>query len=106
MACHGRPLALKQNGRTVRVRAFLQPVNSNVESLSLHTMGPLGREGRERFLYIGPAGSALAVDDRVVAGGQGYLVRSAELVYAGEEALYCWAMCVKEGGESDWGANG
>lgn len=106
MACHGRRLTVEHGGETVQVRAFLQPVNSNVESLSLHRMGPLGREGRERFLYIGPAEPALVVDDRLLSGKTGYLVRSAEQVYDGDRALYCWAMCVKEGGEATWGATG
>lgn len=102
MACHGRTITVERDGVTRKVRAFLQPVNANVERISLPKMGPQGRESRERFLYIGPAEPGLQTDDRLEAQGKGYLVRSAELVYAGEQALYCWAMCVKEGGEGLW----
>lgn len=102
MACHGRPITVERNGARQQVRAFLQPVNANVERLSLPQMGPLGRESRERFLYIGPAAPELRVDDRLEVRGTGYLVRSAQQVFDGEQALYCWAMCVKEGGEGSW----
>ena len=106
MACHGRTITLEREGIRKQVKAFLQPVNANVERISLPAMGPLGRESRERFLYIGPAEPGLQPDDRLEAQGKGYLVRSAELVYAGEKPLYCWGMCVKEGGEEFWSLNG
>ena len=102
---YGRHLTVTRGEAEFSLRGFLQPVNANVEALALPQMGSLGRESRERFIYIGPANPALEPDDRVKADGKGYMVRSAQVVWAGDEGLYCWAMCVKEGGDGTWGSN-
>lgn len=105
MACHGRLLTVEHGGEKRALRAFLQPVNGRVERLALPRMGPLGRESREQFVYIGPAEPALVPDDRVEADGKDYQVRSAQVVWAGDAPVYCWAMCVKEGGDGAWGSS-
>ena len=99
---YGRQVAVDHSGEKTVVKAFLQPVNAKVERLAMVQMGPLGRENRGQFVYMGPAEPALEPDDRLAADGSRYQVRSAQLVYGCGEAVYCWALCVKEGGGDDW----
>ena len=106
MRTWGRPVQVRRGEAEFRVRAFLQPVSANVERLAMPQVGALGRESRERFVFIGPAEPGLLADDRLESGGERYLVRSAQLIWAGEKPLYCWAMCVKEGGEPVWAVSG
>ena len=106
MERYGRSVTAEHGGVRTGVKAFLQPVNAKVERLAMVQMGPLGREDRGQFVYMGPAKPALEPDDRLEADGVGYQVRSAQLVYAGQQPVYCWALCVKEGGEDSWQSNG
>ena len=101
---YGRNVTAEHGGVRTEVKAFLQPVNAKVERLAMVQMGPLGREDRAQFVYMGPSKPALDPDDRLEADGEGYQVRSAQLVYAGERPVYCWALCVKEGGDMAWNA--
>ena len=102
MEKYGRNVTAEHSGVKTGVKAFLQPVNAKVERLAMVQMGPLGRESRGQFVYMGPAKPALEPDDRLETDGVGYQVRSAQLVYAGGQPVYCWALCVKEGGELTW----
>ena len=102
MGKYGRTVTVEHGGVKTGVKAFLQPVNAKVERLAMVQMGPLGRESRAQFVYMGPAEPALAADDRLEADGVGYQVRSTQLVYGGEGPVYCWAMCVKLGGDMAW----
>lgn len=93
----GRPVTVRRGTEVFTLRGLVQPVTSHVERLALVQMGPLGRESRERFICISPTGTELQPDDRLESCGKRYVVRSAQLVWAGEKPLYCWAMCVREG---------
>lgn len=106
MAQYGREMTLLQGGQQTVVRGFFQGVTGKAETLALPGMGPLGAEGKERFIYIGPAEPELSKGDRVCLDGKKYLTRSTQVIWGLGEPVYCWAMCVEEGGEDLWGSNG
>ena len=106
MNCHGQDITVVQGEARRAVRGFLQSITGKVERLALPEMGALGREGRERYIYIGPAEPELEPGDRVEFDGKGYHVRSAQVIWGNGQPVYCWAMCVETGGEDLWGSNG
>lgn len=106
MNCYGQDLVVVQGAERRSVRGFLQPVTGKVERLALPEMGALGRESRERFVYIGPAEPELEPGNWVEADGKAYHVRSAQVIWGDGQPVYCWAMCVEMGGEDLWGSNG
>ena len=106
LRCYGRTVRILREGQTVEVKAFLQSDTGRVERLTRLHPGPLGQENQNRYVYIGPAEEPLTGGTELEAAGKAYLVRTAELIYAGEEAAYVWAMCVEKGATERWGKNG
>lgn len=99
---------LNQHGMEVRlggrtVRALFQPVTGRLERLAVQAPGPLGMEGRKRYVYIGPLEPELREDDLLAAAGKEYIVRTAQQVMGSNGPVYTWAMCVEKGQEDAWG---
>ena len=103
---YGREMTVVQGESQTVVRGFFQPVTGKVERLALPEMGALGRESRERFIYIGPAEPELKTGNTVEVAGKSYHVRSADVIWGNGQPVYCWAMCVEKGGEDLWGSSG
>lgn len=106
MASHGREITTLCGGVKTVVRGFLQPVTGKAERLAKVEQGPLGRESRAQFIYIGPAEPQLQAGDCLAAEGKTYHVRSGQILWIGDEAIYCWAMCTEKGGDDSWGQSG
>ena len=83
-------------------RAFLQPVTSKSWQNMEHTFGPLGEIPRGQYLYIGPAAEDILGAEFLRCHGEEYLVRRADALLFGDEALYIWGLCVKKGGDDPW----
>lgn len=83
-------------------RAFLQPVTSKSWQNMEHSFGPLGEIPRGQYLYIGPADRDILAAEYLRCHGTDYLVRRADTLIFGDEALYIWGLCVKKGGEDPW----
>jgi hypothetical protein len=91
----GRQVTLYLPQGEITVHAMLQPLRYKNKMYLGGAYLPTGFEDGGHYLYIGerrcrldrcPAGVQLAAD------GQRYLVKRAEAVYLGEEALYVWAV--------------
>ncbi len=73
--------------------AFLQAVPDRREEQRVPT--PLGLAWQKRFLYLGhPGGDLNALGDKGYISWKGgrYRVRTAHLVYVGQQANHWWAM--------------
>lgn len=87
------------------VRALFQPMTGKLERLAAHEPGPLGLEGRLRYVYIGPVEPELRADMALEIGGKGYRVRNAGAIPGNDGPCYTWAMCVEKGREEPWDVN-
>ncbi len=83
-------------------RAFLQPVTSKSWQNMERVFGPLGEIPRGQYLYLGPAAQDISQADHLRCGGVDYLVRRAEPILVGDEALYLWGLCVRKGADDPW----
>jgi hypothetical protein len=64
---------------------------------------PLGQLPGGQYLYIGPAEQEIAQGDQVSVGGNEYILRRVETYLDKNGPIYRWALCVRKGGEDDWG---
>lgn len=106
MNCYGREIVVARGKENFSLRGFFQPVTGKVERLAIPAAGTLGRENRERYVYIGPVQPELEPGDRIHVNGKDYHVRSAQVIWGDGEGVYCWAMCTEKGGADEWGLNG
>ena len=89
-------------GESASFRAFLQPVTSKSWQNMERVFGPLGEIPRGQYLYIGPAAQDIAQAEFLRCGGTDYLVRRADPILVGDEALFIWGLCVRKGAEDPW----
>ena len=87
---------------SVSFRAFLQLVTSKSWQNMERVFGPLGEIPRGQYLYLGPAGQDIAQADYLRCHGRDYIVRRADPILVGDEALYIWGLCVRKGAEDPW----
>lgn len=106
MNCYGQDIVVVQGDERKSVRGFFQSATGKVERLAMPEMGALGRESRERFIYIGPVEPEIEQGNLVEVEGRSYHVRSATCIWGDGQPVYCWAMCVEMGGEDLWGLSG
>lgn len=79
--------------------AFLQPLRYKTKLYLDGTPTPIGINGNDLYLYLGPAEHDLTRLDRTYrindSDGYRYSVDRAEKIYSGERALYVWAVVRK-----------
>ena len=83
-------------------RAFLQLVTSKSWQNMERVFGPLGEIPRGQYLYIGPAAQDISQAEFLRCGGTDYVVRRADPILVGDEALYIWGLCVRKGADDPW----
>lgn len=72
------------------LRAFFQPMR---ERGTVQTVpSPLGQVKQDRFLYLGPAQTALDENSRVEVDGELYRVDNAQPIYVGGRLSHWWAV--------------
>ena len=96
---YGTSVQVVHGNMTTPLKAVFQPVSSKTSPM---VVTPLGTVERGQYLYIGPASQALDLRDRVIVDGVSYLVTRVESSRDDQQAVYIWAVCVKEGGEDTW----
>lgn len=88
---YGRPAAVHRGGDVRMGLAMVQPL---LEKSEQRVPTPLGRQRRDRFLWLGEAGLSLdgLEDGYVEWDGQRYDVTTAQAVRLGGETAYWWAV--------------
>ena len=99
---YGSAVTAVCGGESVTFRAFLQLVTSKSWQNMERVFGPLGEIPRGQYLYLGPAAQDISQADHLRCGGVDYLVRRAEPILVGDEALYLWGLCVRKGADDPW----
>ncbi len=99
---YGSTVTAVQGAQEQSFRAFLQPVTSKSWQNMERVFGPLGEIPRGQYLYLGPAAQDVSQADCLRCGGTDYLVRRAEPILVGDEALYLWGLCVRKGADDPW----
>ena len=77
---------------------FLQYVNSRSRQRVRTERTVLGEVPDGVYVLILPAAMQAAEGDRVVLGQETYMVYRLENTVYGDEVLYQWGLCMKEGG--------
>ena len=80
-------LTRREDGQTIPLRAFVQPVLRQREDLPL-TPTPLGAASGQRWLYVGCGAQPLALGDWVDCGEWKLAVQEASAVYWQDEVFY------------------
>lgn len=102
---------LAQNGVEIlldgtEVRGLFQPMTGRLERLAMNQPGPVGPEGRKRFVYIGPLEPEPAEGMALEVFGKEYEIRTVQWVYGNDGPAYCWALCVEKGEMVPWAMSG
>lgn len=96
---YGRDLTVIDGAeQKTRVRAFFQPVRDRGTEQSVPS--PLGQVKQDRFLYLGPAETALDEACRVVVEDEVYRVETAQLIQVGGVVSHWWAMLTRRAKEA------
>ena len=96
LARYGQPVVLYGTGgrELARGRAFLQPILERGEEGLQSLPTPLGRQRRDRFLFL--AGPALPMEEarggHIASMGAEYVFRALQPVYAGAERSHWWGV--------------
>ena len=98
MRQYGTPMTVCHGQEQIAVRAFLQPSRSKARQEMMAEYSPLGQIPMGQYVYIGPAKPALSEGDLVETAGKRYEMCRVETVYAGDSAVYQWALCREKGG--------
>ena len=80
-------LVPRDGGDVREVRAFVQPLLKEQAEPPV-AVTPLGPVCEERWLYIGPAGTAVSAGDQVGCGGERFAAQESRFVYWQDEILY------------------
>ena len=99
---YGSSVTAVNGGASVTFRAFLQLVTSKSWQNMERVFGPLGEIPRGQYLYLGPAEEDISGAEYLRCAGVDYVVRRAEPIYVGDEALYIWGLCVRKGADDPW----
>lgn len=100
---YGVTAVLEHGGESVELRIFFQPSMSKSWDSMNPIVTPLGQLPGGQYLYIGPAEQEIAQGDQVSVGGNDYILRRVEVYLDRDGPIYRWALCVRKGGEDDWG---
>lgn len=106
LRAYGKSLVLRHKGKDLTVKAFFQPVTGKLEQYAKLRPGITGMEDFARYVYIGPVDPEAMAGDEITVDKKHYLLRQAQIVYDGEDAVYVWGMCVEKGGTPKWEMNG
>ena len=99
---YGLSVTAVNGDASVTFRAFLQLVTSKSWQNMERVFGPLGEIPRGQYLYLGPAEEDISGAEYLRCAGVDYVVRRAEPIYVGDEALYIWGLCVRKGADDPW----
>lgn len=94
----GYTVLITKGGRTRSAKAFVQPLRRRHRLYINERYIPAGYFDNRYLLYIGSPSCPLDENDRVVCGGTGYRVVTAEEFGAHNEAVYVWAILMPESG--------
>ena len=100
---YGVAAVLEHEGKCICLRVFFQPSMSKSWDSMNPIVTPLGQLPGGQYLYIGPADQPVSQGDRVCVGNQDYMVRRAETYMDRKGPVYRWALCVRRGGDQQWG---
>lgn len=99
---YGSTVTKGQGQAQVSFRAFLQPVTTKSWQNMQRVFGPLGEIPMGQYLFLGPAEQAIAAGDCLQCNQLDFIVRRADTILIGDEAVYIWGLCVQKGAEDTW----
>ena len=104
MRAHGTDMTIEGSEESKTVRGFFRAVNSKSWQSMESEVSLLGEITRGQYAYIGPVDVIVREGDTLLLGGKSYLFRRVEPYYYGNQAIYCWGLCVEKGVNDTWGS--
>lgn len=93
---YGYTVFITKGGRTKAAKAFVQPLRRRHRLYINERYIPAGYFDNRYLLYVGSPDHPLEEGTRVVCGGEGYRVVTAEEYGAHNETVYIWAILMPE----------
>ena len=104
MAAHGTDMTIVSETQSKAVRGFFRAVNSKSWQSMESEASLLGEITRGQYVYMGPVDAGVQEGNTLQLGGKSYLFRRVERYYYGNQAIYCWGLCVEKGVNDTWGS--
>ena len=104
MAKYGTDLTIVSETQSKAIRGFFRAVNSKSWQSMESEASLLGEITRGQYVYMGPVGVTVREGDTLILGEKSYLFRRVEPYYYGNQAIYCWGLCVEKGVNDTWGS--
>lgn len=91
---YGSNVTIERNGKTVRTKAFIQPLRYKSKVISDKAIVFSGLTDSRYYLYIGQADYEFSRKDNAIitSCGKQYVVHSSETFELYSKALYVWAV--------------
>lgn len=87
----------KKEAKSVTLRAFVQPMRERGTEQTVPS--PLGQVKQDRFVYLGPAETALDENCRVELGSEQFRVHAAHPIRVGDRVSHWWAVLTRRAQE-------
>ena len=101
LARWGTELTLKQAGQEIPLRGLIQHSRSKSLQNMRGEYSPIGRIPGGKYIYIGPVEPAAAAGDLLILEETTYVLRRVERVWVRNKPVYCWGLCVEQGGMAE-----
>ena len=99
---YGSKVKIEHNGDTVNTSAFVEPLRYRNRIYIGGQYHVLGRNRREKYLYIGSANHRLVENKSVIeTHGNKYIVKRSETYYIKDFPLYEWAILTPFGARAE-----
>lgn len=91
---YGSKVRVTQNGNTVEIKAFIQPLNYNQKNYYDSVRLPEGSFDNKHFIMLAPPSLVLAksLDTTVESADGDYTVKSSGNFRASDKVMYVWAV--------------
>ncbi len=99
---YGMGIVIRQDGKSVRTRAFVEPLRYRNKIYIGGELRPLGFARREKYLYVGKSEHKLEENKSVIESSGGkYIVKRCETYFVRDTPVYEWAILVPYGDERE-----
>ena len=94
---YGRQVQLRHGEESSLLKGFFQPVRSRNHQNMLPEVLPAGHASRGQYTFIASPEINAEEGDLLTVDGVCYCLHRCERCFYGEEAVYFWGLCARDG---------